>query len=473
MNKPAILATIISLTVVAFWAGRGTRQPGSPTKTRKILYYIDPMHPSYRSDKSGTAPDCGMDLEPVYEGENQEGTISGGAVVLDSAKRSLIGLQTEKVRRSSGERVIRTSGRVSADENRLYRIVSATSGWVLEIKNNASGMLVRKDEVLATYYSNELRSTQTGYLAFLAIMDQLKSGTGATEHARVDDSLNTYEEQLRALGMSDVQIQELTKTRQITNQISLVSPIRGVVLSRSVSPQLRFEKGTEFYRIADLSKVWITGDLREDESILPRPNAKVRVEVREAGRSLYAKVSSAPPQFDPATRTFKIRLEAENPGLLLRPDMYVDLEFTGSAPAGISVPEEGVLDSNAGKIVYVETTANVFEPRSVVVGASYGNRIAIPRGLADGEKVVVSGTFLLDSESRMRAPAVLAQNSKDDSDDTRDPVCGMKINKNRAEARTETYKGKTYYFCSDRCRGDFKKDSAKYAAKKSPEKSGS
>ena len=235
----------------------------------------------------------------------------------------------------------------------------------------------------------------------------------------------------------------------------------------------RFDKGAELYRIADLTRMWIIADLFGDEAGLLAPGTRVKVTVRELSKTLYAQVSAAPPLFDPASRTLKLRLEADNPGLVLRPDMFVDLEFDAKVPAGLSVPQEAILDSGLRKIVYVETSDGLFEPRPVETGAAYGNSITITKGLTAGDQVVVAGNFLIDSESRLHsAPPVFssagagaAAQSQTATTENRDPVCGMKLesNKTRTSSHVEKYHGELFHFCSDTCQKKFQHDPGKYA----------
>ena len=411
MKKPSILSSLVLLALLAFAAGRytGGSNHDNHTAAKHILYYFDPMHPAYRSDKPGIAPDCGMELEPLYEGEDPAAKLQlqAGAVSIGPEQQRMIGLRVEAVKKSSGPRLLRTIGRVEADGNRVHRLMAGTEGWVQSVQNNPPGTAVKKNEVLAALYSREFRNAEQAYLGSLASLDRVKGSHDLDDSNRTSDaSLRINEEQLRALGMGEPQIKELAKTRQLTRDITLTSPVDGIVLSRDVSPGQRFEKGTEFYRIADLSKVWIIADIYGDEAQLFRPRARVRVSARERSKTVYAIVGDNPPLFDPASRTLKLRLEAENPGLVLRPDMFVDLEFSAHAPAGLSIPQEAVLDSGLQKIVYVETSDGVFEPRPVEIGTAYGNLVPITRGLTEGARVVSSGTFLLDSESRMRASAL-------------------------------------------------------------------
>ena len=403
MKKPAILALFLLFTAIVFSAGRYTSRTPSDAQasTRRILYYVDPMHPAYRSAKPGIAPDCGMDLVPVYDNDNLADKVQlpVGAVAVNPNQQQLIGLRLETVKKSSGSHVIRTTGRLEAEDNRVFRLTAATEGWVQSLEDNPVGSIVKKHELLASFYSREFRNAQQAYLGALSSSERVKSTSAPDDPNSI---LRTNEEQLHALGMGDPQIKELARRRQTTRDISVVSPVDGIVLARNISPEQRFEKGAELYRIADLSKMWIVADIFDDQARFLHPGRKVKVTVRETSKILFATVSNNPPLFDPASRTFKLRLEADNPRMKLLPDMFVDLEFLAEAPVGISVPAEAVLDSGLRKIVYLQTADNIFEQRPVEVGTAFGDRITITRGLSPGDRIVSSGNFLLDSESRIR-----------------------------------------------------------------------
>jgi membrane fusion protein, copper/silver efflux system len=489
MKKTTAIGAFFVMALVAFLVGRYSGAPGDTgtASKKRILYYVDPMHPSFHADKPGLAPDCGMPLEPVYEGEGQtpEPQLPPGAVAISADRQQLYGVHVETVERNSGPRTIRTTGRVEADENRVYRLMAATEGWVQSLENNPTGTIVKRNELLATLYSREFRNAEQAYLGSLASLERVKANHETDDPSRMSDAnLRINEEQLRALGMGEPQIRELAKSRHITRDITLNSPIDGIVLTRNLSPQQRFDKGAEFYRIGDLDKVWIIADVFGDEGQLFRPGAKVRVALRERSKTITATVSQNPPLFDPATRTLKLRLQADNPGLLLRPDMFVDLEFNVHAPAGLLIPQEAVLDSGMQKIVYAEASEGVFEPRPVETGEAYGNRIMVTRGLSAGDRIVTSGNFLVDSESRMRATPVFsspvpqhakqkgpgASNANSSAIDAqfagKDPVCGMKLSDAQFQStqHQETYRGETLHFCSDNCQKKFRKDPGHYAA---------
>lgn len=424
MKKSAAVGSLLFLGLVAFAAGRYSNGSSheAHASAKRVLYYVDPMHPAYRSSKPGIAPDCGMALVPVYEGEDLAAKLQlpAGAVSISPEKQQLIGARVETVEKNSGSRLIRTTGRVEADGNRVRRLMAATDGWVQSLEDNPAGTIVKKNGLLATFYSREFRNAEQAYLGALASAERIvKPGRDPDDP---NSNLRISEEQLHALGMGDPQIKELAKTRQTTRDIGLISPVDGIVLSRNITPEQRFDKGTELYRIADLTKVWIIADLFGDEAQVLRPGAKVKVGVRELSKTVYATVSNNPPLFDPASRTLKLRLEADNPGWILRPDMFVDLEFQAPVPKGLSVPAEAVLDAGLQKVVYVQTAEDIFEPRPVEIGAAYGSRVTVTRGLAAGDRVVTSGNFLLDSESRMRTGAPNMASADHDTHMAHDPA---------------------------------------------------
>jgi len=469
-RTPTIVASVVILLVLAFLAGRMTGKPGanSPKGAHRVLYYVDPMHPAYRSDKPGIAPDCGMALEPVYDEEigPAKGSLRTGSVSLSTEQQQLIGVRVEAVVNSPRSRTIRTTGRVTADDNRVYRLMAGAEGWVRSLQNNPPGTFVKKNQPLASLYSPDFQTAETSYLGFLANGERLKLNTDANEHKKIEDELRVYGDQLRLMGMGEDQLKELSSTHRATSYINLVAPGDGIVLSRDISPQQRFDKGAELYRIADLHSVWIIADIHGEDGEF-RPGTRAQVTLPELGKTIDAKVSSNTPLFDPTSRTLKLRLEADNPGLLLRPDMFVDIELRANVAAGLSVPAEAVLDSGLRKIVYVETSDGVFEQRPVEIAGTYGDRAALARGVAEGERIVVAGNFLLDSESRMRGTTLSVPESQPEitaavqREALRDPVCGMKLSHSDPRM-VERYHGETFSFCSESCRKKFRDNPGQY-----------
>jgi membrane fusion protein, copper/silver efflux system len=446
----------LGLLAATFLAGYWLRQPEPAVQAApgKPLYYRCPMHPGVKSDKPGAASCCGMDLVAVFaEDQNAAGARPPGEVRISLEKQQLIGLQTAKVVRTSGSRVIHALGRVVVDETRIHRVTAQIEGVVRGVSNYAGGSLVNKEDLLANYFVStpELYSAVQAYFVAMSLQDQraaLNPNEGALDASRAQIRLT--EELLQTYGMTEKQIHELAKTRQVTRDIQFRSPVSGLVLARNAALGQRLERGAEVFRIADLSRVWIVADVFENDSQLIPSGSAARAEYQ--GRSYRASMSDAR-QFDPASRTLKVRLELDNPGFVLRPDMFVDVEFDVKEPDGISIPVDALVDAGRRRVVFVSSGEGTFQPREVTVGSRYGDRVQIIGGLVEGESVVVSGLFLLDSESRLRmaaagpVPAAVKPPAA-----SVDPVCGMEVG---SAALVSQYEGRSYSFCSKTCKAKF------------------
>jgi Cu(I)/Ag(I) efflux system membrane fusion protein len=215
------------------------------------------------------------------------------------------------------------------------------------------------------------------------------------------------------LGFGEAQLQQIVRERKPVLDVLLLAPNDGTIVTRNAFAQQRFNRGAELFRIADLSRVWIVADLfgEDAHSIRSGLSAEVSLPDRPQER-LRATVTGAQPRFDATTRALTVRLEIANPRLLYRPDMFVDVEFSLRFPKVISVPAEAVLDSGLRKTVFVSLGTGSFEARAVETGSRFDGRVEIVRGLRPGEPIAVSGTFLLDSETRMRAPAAAGDGGK-------------------------------------------------------------
>jgi membrane fusion protein, copper/silver efflux system len=448
-----------------FTAGYSQRSTGTvPSAARKVLYYADPMNPGFRADKPGIAP-CGMPLEPVYaDSSPPKDPTAAGQVQLQPGMEQLIGVKVEAVEKAPWSQTIRMPGTVIPDENRVFRITAATDGWVKKVLPPTSDSMVSKDEVLATFYAPEFFSGLKAYLyALRSLKRTVSSGDGeATTQVDTNNAnLESYKVSLRNLGMTEPQLNAIQKSMQGTDNVEIRSPASGLILNRNVSYGQRFAKGADLYRIADLSRVWILVDIYDDAALLTKPGMRMEVTSPYLKKPTLASLTNTPPRFDPATRTLKLRLAADNPGYLLRPDMFVDVEFKVSMPAALTVPSEAVLDSGLHKSVFVELSPGRYEPRTVETGRATGDRVEIVRGLKAGERVVVAGNFLLDSESRMKSAKSAASGVE-----SSDPSCGMLVDQGKARAAgfASEYGGKSYYFCSGKCKAEFDKAPAKYLA---------
>ncbi len=434
-----------------------------PEKGRKVLYYVDPMNPAHTSAEPGLAP-CGMKMEPVYaDGQGhvlKNPSRHPGSVRVGPDKLQMLGVRIEEVKRAAHLHTIRTIGRVVPDEDRTYRISTITDGIIRNLHGSTTGTLVRKDQILASYFSREFLSAQNAFFYALNTFDRLKPSESEADpdfpdqsRAMTNSQLQSTIENLETLGMNAIQIESIARTRQYAREIHIYAPAAGLILQRNVSPGQRIERGAELFRLADISRVWVIADLFEIDSRFPLPeSAKIKLPSQDI--DFEGASGHVPPQFDPASRTLKVRLEVENNDFSLRPDMIVDVEFTVETDEAVSVPVDAVADSGAKKVVYVSLGEGAFEPREVETGWRMDGRVQITHGLAEGEKVVASGNFLIDSESRMKL-ARAGLNGKTSICE----VCGMPVmeRKARADGLVSIAQGKARHFCSKECMKEFEK----------------
>jgi RND family efflux transporter MFP subunit len=354
-----------------------------------------------------------MKLEPVYAEEASQSILPTedsmpAELKIDPAAQQLYGIRLAKVERDAGQGAIRVFGRVVPDQTLVYRVNFGTDGYVKETHDDAVGNHVMKDQHLAVVYSPEFLAVSGGYLSAnertpagsTAMKDNVAPSTvlnAASAQARAD--------RLRNLGMSDSQIEEISKERKIPEDVYVVSPTDGFILSRNISPGVRFERYTEMYTIADLSRVWVLAEVFGKDAQAFRPGARARVTLPDTGESFEARVSDVLPEVDPVTRILKPRLEIDNPRFKLRPDMFVNVELAVSQQPGLTVPADAVLNSGLSKRVFVQTSTGHFEERAVETGWRQNGRVQIVKGLREGETVVAGGTFLVDSESRLQMAA--------------------------------------------------------------------
>ena len=466
MSTRTVLIAAAVLAGVAFAAGYflspGGGAGGGGGAEREILYYVDPMNPSFRSPEPGTAP-CGMALEPVYADGGGSGEPQKGVINVRADRQQLIGVTTSTAVHATVPHELRLLGTVEVDETRLYDISSITEGWIREITDATSGSFVRKSQVLARYYSQDAYNPQQAFIYALNNLDrQSKTGQRSPDQGLVFEKniLNTTQALLN-VGMTQEQIDNIKRTRKEEMLVEIRSPADGFILERNVFLGGAFKPTRTLYTVADLSVVWILADAFETDEQFLQPGAKAMISHPALDRDLKAVVSHVLPEFDSATRTLKVRLEVRNPGFMLRPGMFVDVVRPVELGPALTVPRSAVLDSGSRQMVFIDKGEGNLEARKVTAGWRYGDRVEILSGLKDGDEVVTSGNFLLDSESRMRSAGAdpLTEVSID-------PICSMEVKHARAKANglTSEHNGETIYFCNPNCKKTFDADPDAHAA---------
>jgi RND family efflux transporter MFP subunit len=329
-----------------------------------------------------------------------------GTIKVSPEKQQLIGVSYGEVESGAGVHTFRAVGKVAFDETRMARVHARVEGWIDQVFVDFTGQVVTKGQRLLTLYSPEMLATQQEYLLALKSKDMLKNSTFPDALSQSDSLTAASRKRLELWDLSDAQIEEVARTGKPVTNITLNSPISGYVITRNAFPKQKITPETELYNIVDLSRVWIMADVFENEASMVRLDQQVTVSPADGrGKSFRAKVNYIQPQVDPITRTLKVRLEAENPEMLLKPDMYADVEFRVEMPGRITVPSEAVLNSGERKTVFVDRGNGYIEPREVETGERIGDRLEILKGLKPGERIVISGNFLIDSESQLKAAA--------------------------------------------------------------------
>ncbi len=442
MKKLVIVVIIFFVAVVSFWAGeRYTKEKSVGIASRG------------ESASKGSA----------QEQDGSAEVSSPGTVKISPGRRELIGVKVAAVEKKPMTYTLRLYGRVVPDETKVYRLNASTDSWVRELSGATTGSIVDKDEILAEMLAPSFFNAQNNYVIQLGQMDRIRQQLGGelrpqqTEIA--DSQIRMAVQSLQTLGISDAQIAELAKTRKARPYLQVRAPARGVIVNRKVTLNQWFKAGDEFYTIADIGKVWVYADVYEDEAMHMRPGMVVEVKHAQLGKTFSASMGEVLPLFDAATRTLKARIDVDNPRYDLRPEMFVDVEIPITMSPSLNVPADAVIDSGTRTIVYVDAGNGIFEPRRVKTGWRLGRQVEITGGLMPGEKVVLSGNFLIDSESRMEIAALGSGGKTID-----DPVCGRYIDKDEAESRQRivAYPNETFHFCSDACKKEFEKEPEKY-----------
>ena len=383
--------------------------PAPAKADRRILYWVDPMHPAYKSDKPGTAPDCGMDLVPVYEETGGSATarnpVAGyAAIALPPESRRTIGLRVEKVEMREVTQTIRTVGRVTFDETLLRQIHSKFEGYIEKLFVNATGQAVRKGEPLLSIYSPELLATQEEYLLAYRSRQRFAS---SSDPGLARGAADLYDAARRRLLLWDIRpedLDRLEKSGLTQKALTLVSPVDGFVLTRTAVAGARVMPSDSLFEIASLERVWVLADVYESEAPFVRPGQTAHVRLSYLpGRTWDGRVTFIAPVLDAATRTLKVRIEIPNRDAVLKPEMYADVLLERPLGRVLTGPESAVLATGTRFVVFVEASEGRFEPREVEVGPKVDSSYQVLQGLGPGDAVVTQANFLIDSESRLKA----------------------------------------------------------------------
>ncbi len=358
---------------------------------RKILYWRAPMDPTYISDHPGKSP-MGMDLVPVYADE--AGAAGSPFISIDPVTIQKMNLKTGIVREGPVRRSIRAVGTVEFNQEGLHDITTKYEGWIEKLFVDATWTTVRAGDPLFEIYSPDLYNAELNYL--VAVRSEGPDGGPLTEAAR---------ERLRLFDLPDAVLAGLAHSGQAQRTYTFRSPVAGVVIAKDVVQGMMIKPGMRIYRIADLSTVWVNAQVYENDLVFVHTGQPVVVHTTYGGdRTFAGKVDLLIPDVEPGTRTAQARVVLSNPDLVLKPGMFVDVRLESElSPSAVLVPDMAVLRSGEHDTVFVALANGEFLPQEVKLGPrTDDNEYQVLSGLHAGERVVISGQFMLDSESQLR-----------------------------------------------------------------------
>jgi len=403
------IALISAALAAGYWWGSHKSEGQTASETtkiakseRRILYYRNPMGLPDTSPVS-KKDQMGMDYIPVYEGEEPES--SGPAIRVSTEKLQRLGVRTEAAAMRALTRTVRAIGTFEVDERQIHTVAPRFEGWIERLHVNTTGQPVARSQALMEVYSPDLVTAQQEYVIARKGVESVKDGPPEIQ-ASMRHLAASALERLRNWDISDEELRQLQKEGRARQSVTLRSPVAGVVLEKPALKGMRFMPGEMLFRIANLSSLWLLADIFEQDLGLVRPGQATRITVSAyPERTFTGKVTFVYPTITPETRTAKVRIELANPGGLLKPAMFANVELAAGSAKGkvLAVPDSAVLDSGTRTIVLVQRSAGQFEPRPVKLGARADGYVEVLEGVQEGEFVVVTANFLIDSESNLRA----------------------------------------------------------------------
>lgn len=394
------IASLLAALAIALGAAGCSKK--AATIDGNIDYYTCTMHPSVHAKEPGKCPICSMDLVPVYkktataQAASASSAKSGPAeFAVPVERQQQIGVTYATVEPRHLRATVRAAGTVSPEVNLLYEYVSRVDGYVEKLDISSEGETVKRGQPLMSLYSPDLLTTEWEFIAML--------GPGGSDSAR---------RKLQLLNIEDQEINELAKTRKPSEFLTLRSPFDGIVTSVAVKPGASIKTGDRLISVADLSNVWLWADFYEEELPLLVPGRQITAIFSAYPNEQFSgTVAVVDPILDSATRTTRVRIDIPNPKWSLRPGMYAEVELNLDGGNLLSIPASAVLPTGTRFLVFVDKGEGKLEPRFVKLGREFQSAdsqsperyYAVTGGLTEGERVVASGNFLIDAESKIQS----------------------------------------------------------------------
>ncbi len=374
----------------AMAASTASADPPASAGKRKVLYWHDPMVPAQKFDKPGKSPFMDMQLVPVYADEAGE----GGDVRVSSNAVQNLGIRLGKVEKVAMSTRLRAIGNVAFDERLLELVQSRVEGYVTRLQVKTPLERVRRGQPLADILAPQWLEAEQEYLALLD-----------ASSSRAQAMRDAARQRLVILGVPELTIRAVETSRKPSASITVMAPIDGVVTELGVRDGASFMSGASLFRINGLTTVWVNAQIPEARvSSVPLGSMVEATAASWPGTAFKGNVIALLPQVDPMTRTLTARIALENPGYKLSPGMFVTLDFAGAATEPqLVVPSEALIATGERTVVVAARDGGGFDVVNVKTGAEQDGRTAILSGLTEGQSIVISGQFLIDSEASLKS----------------------------------------------------------------------
>jgi Cu(I)/Ag(I) efflux system membrane fusion protein len=412
MNRRLLIAVLIGVMTIAGIAAVSFRSmilsPADSTQDR--MADMPGMETPRKEAARPLTPDAMGDMPAMQSrrlsgsGKEEGSGAESGVITIPEERLQTVGVKYEPVARRPLEKIIRTVGRVAVDERRLAKVTIKFHGWIEELFVSALGDHVKKGQRLFTIYSPDLVASQEEYLLAVRGQKQLGSSEFPEVAQGSKDLLEASRRRFQLWDITEDHIRELEKTGKVMRTLPIHSPISGTVIKKEALAGAHVEPGEELYTIADLLHIWILADIYEYELSFVREDQKAAVTLSyDPSTILTGRVGFIYPTLDPKTRTAKVRFELDNSDEKLKPDMYANVELAVNLGTRLAIPQEAIIESGRKQVVFLYHGGGRLEPRIIKTGVKTGEWSEVLEGLKEGEHIVTSANFLIDSESRLKS----------------------------------------------------------------------
>ena len=380
-------------------------ESGAAAAPAEKIMYNCAMHPSYISDKPGNCPICGMKLVRMGKespAANGADSMTAAGVRIDAATARNMGVRTEPVARRDLASEVRASARLRVDEGRVAVVNSRVAGYAEKLFADVTGQAVSKGGPLLELYSPDLAAAQEEYLQAV----RYARGAGAAEGTGAGELVESAKRRLGNWGVPAEALRALEGGGPVPRTLAIPSPVTGVVLEKHIVKGQSVSPGMPLYTLADLSRVWAVANVYQSDLAMVRLGGEAEVELNHLpGKPFRGRIVFVSPVLDSGSRTAEVRVEVANTAALdLKPEMFGTVILKGPArKAVLAVPEQAIIRSGRRNLAIVAAGNGVFEPREVMLGAGSGGYVEVTQGLSEGDALVVSSQFLIDSESNLKA----------------------------------------------------------------------